>query len=390
MLDKDELLNILDSWSYWSKEPPKSIPRAVAPSTPVQPEIATVIQGVRRCGKSTLLRQIMDVHGIDKKNAVFINFEDPRLVNQLDHTLLEHIFSFSTQTRTSHLTFFLDEIQNVSHWQKWLSSKLEQQTPHQFVVTGSNSRLLAGELGTALTGRHVTLELFPFDLQEFHQVFKRGTLKSFLQKGGFPGVLKFAEPERLLRQYFRDIVERDVRERVSARQSQPLIMVAQMVFEAVGTELSIRRIAGASGLSPDTVNLYLQACEDAYLILGCPYFAYSEAKRTRRNKKYYVIDTALRRAVSSKVGEDLGKDFENLVYLTLRRKARHVCYWRGKGEVDFVVNTKSGVTPLQVSYGPPKERHETALQEFYAAFPHANEAIFVTPESYPELLEMEI
>ena len=390
MLSDDELLNILNSWSYRSEEPPKTIPRAIAPSTPLQPEIATVIQGVRRCGKSTLLRQLMQVHGIDRQSAMFVNFEDPRLINCLDHTLLEHIFTVSTRIWNSPLTFFLDEIQNVNQWQKWLSTKLEQQTPHRFVVTGSNSRLLGGELATALTGRHVTLELFPFDLLEFGWVFKRPTLQSFLEKGGFPAVLRFSDPEKLLQQYFQDIVERDVRERVSARQSQPLKAVAQMVFESVGAELSLRRIAGTMGLSPETVNLYLQACEDAYLIFGCPYFAYSEAKRTRRNKKYYVIDTALRRSVSSKLGSDLGKDFENLVFLTLRRKTRNVYYWREKGEVDFVVNTDRGVTPLQVSYGPPKERHEKALQEFYTVFPHANEAVFVTPESYVELLENEI
>ena len=159
-----------------------------------------------------------------------------------------------------------------------------------------------------------------------------------------------------------------------------------MVLESVGSALSLRRIAGALQLSPETVSHYLQACEDAYLIFSCPYFASSEAKRVRHNRKYYAIDTGLRRAISTRTGQDPGKDFENLVYLALRRKTANISYWKGKGEVDFVVNTKDGVTPIQVTYDAPQQRHEDALEEFYRQFPHANEAVFVTPESFGELL----
>ena len=132
------------------------------------------------------------------------------------------------------------------------------------------------------------------------------------------------------------------------------------------------------------------ACEDAYLLFSCPYFAYSEAKRTRRNKKFYSIDTGLRRAVSTKSGEDLGKDFENLVYLSLRQKTTDICYWKGKGEVDFVITTNNGVTPVQVSFGKIQKRHEDALAEFYTQFPHANEAVYVTPDSFLDLVETDL
>jgi uncharacterized protein len=117
-----------------------------------------------------------------------------------------------------------------------------------------------------------------------------GSLEQFIRRGGFPATLDFPQPEKLLQQYFLDIVEKDIRERVSAKSSRPLQAVAKMVLESVGSELSLRRIAGAVQLSPETVSHYLQACEDAYLIFSCPYFAYSEAKRARNNRKYYVID----------------------------------------------------------------------------------------------------
>ncbi len=88
---------------------------------------------------------------------------------------------------------------------------------------------------------------------------------------------------------------------------------------------------------------------------------------------------------TGKVGGDLGKDFENAVYLLLRRKVADVSYWKGKGEVDFVINTRQGLTPIQVTMGAPQQRHEAALEEFYQQFPYANEAIYVNPDSYRDL-----
>jgi len=324
----------------------------------------------------------MGSNNIRPEDAIFVNFEDPRLTQYLDHPLLEQICELAEENQHRPLTFFFDEIQHVANWQKWINSALEKRPLHTFVVTGSNGRLLGGELATSLTGRHLTTELFPFDLDEFRLLHNRGTLRNFLGKGGFPAALKIAEPERLLQQYFNDIIEKDVRERVSARSSRPLMAVAQMVFESVGSETSLRRIAGALQLSPETVSAYL-------LIFSCPYFAYSQAKRIRRSKKYYAIDTALRRAVTTRGGADLGKDFENLVYLTLRKKTTEVFYWRGKAEVDFVVNTASGVTPLQVTFKKPRGRHEAGLREFYEQFSHAAEAIYVTPETFEELVGFE-
>ena len=106
MLDDTSLQRILDDWSDWSKKPTKSVPRALASHCTITPEIVTVIQGVRRCGKSTLLHQLMTVKGISEDNAVFINFEDPRLINYLDHQLLEQIFRLCTTNKPSSLTFF--------------------------------------------------------------------------------------------------------------------------------------------------------------------------------------------------------------------------------------------------------------------------------------------
>lgn len=390
MTPNTALHHILTDWAAWSGQPAETVTRELGNHCVLTPKVVTVIQGVRRCGKSTLLRQLMAANQLPRTQTIFVNFEDPRLVDNLGPHLLDQIHDLATQGHGRNMTFFLDEIQNVSHWQQWLNTQLERNSGHTFVITGSNSQLLGGELASALTGRHLCHELFPFDFQEFQQLRKDGDLEQFIRYGGFPAVLSFPQPERLLLQYFQDIIEKDIRERVSARSSRPLQAVAKMVMESVGSELGLRRIAGAVQLSPETVNHYLQACEDAYLIFSCPYFAYSEAKRIRHNRKYYAIDAGLRRAISSRSGQDLGKDFENLVYLLLRRKTREVYYWKGKGEVDFVISTPAGITPIQVTWGEPLNRHEDALEEFYQHFPHANEALFVTPDSFLALAESQL
>ena len=389
-MNKADLQQILDDWSGWSVQLSDTVPRGLVGQCVLTPEVVTVIQGVRRCGKSTLLRQLMAANNIADQQAVFINFEDPRLLDELNTTLLDQIYSLATEGGRNKLTFFLDEIQNVASWQRWLNTRLEMNSGHSFVVTGSNSQLLGGELASSLTGRHLRHELFPFDFAEFQQRVQPGNIEQFIRRGGFPAVLDFPQPEKLLQQYFLDIVEKDIRERVSAKSSRPLQAMARMVLESVGSELSLRRIAGAIQLSPETVSHYLQACEDAYLIFSCHYFAYSEAKRVRHNRKYYAVDTGLRRAVSARSGQDLGKDFENLVYLVLRRTTADISYWKGKGEVDFVVNTARGVTPIQVTYSDPQSRHEEAIEEFFQQFPHANEAVYVTPKSFDSFTALEL
>lgn len=268
MLTNEDLQQILNDWSTGTLQSGQSIPRSLREQCLITSDVVTVIQGVRRCGKSTLLRQLMISNQIPRDQTVFINFEDPRLVNDLNHQLLEQLYQHSSAQTGKMMTFFFDEIQNVSYWQKWLNAKLESREGHRFIITGSNSQLLGGELATSLTGRHLRLELFPFDFPEFKQAIQGASLLDFIEQGGFPAALNFPEPQKLLQQYFLGIVEKDIRERVAAKSSRPLQAVAKMVMESVGSELSLRRIAGAVQLSPDTVSHYLQACEDAYLILA--------------------------------------------------------------------------------------------------------------------------
>lgn len=363
-------------WSFWEQQPPASVPRSLlARNVQLSPDLVTAIQGVRRCGKSTFMVQMAEALGtLGNPRAVFLNFEDPRLADTLSTDLLDDLVKFARCKvgPNDTITFFLDEIQTVPRWEKWLHVQTARPGKNTFVVTGSNASLLEGELATALTGRHHTLELFPFSFEEFRKVFPEGTLTEYFAKGGFPRFLAPGAPASMLREYFTDIVERDVRRHVAARSSVPLAQVAKTIFESTGSEMSFRKIAASFGTTPDTVRIYIEALTAAYLILPCPYFTFSERKRVVRPVKYYPIDLGMRAAIVTRTGIDTGKNFEAAVFHLLRRNYSEVYYWRDKGEVDFVLQTRRGVLPLQVtSAASPEERHLAALDEFARAHPQS-------------------
>lgn len=380
MLTKSELQNILADWSFWDKNPKKTIQRSVL-SKPIHldPDLPLIIQGVRRGGKSTILPQIMEQQNRPHERSIFVNFEDPRLTENLNHNLLDAILE-ATRARLGnleHCVFFFDEIQEVKGWERWFHARLERPLSASFVITGSSASLLAGELATVLTGRHRTLELSPFNFEEYKKIKPDGDFDSWMFEGGFPRALIDSEPAEILRGYFTQIIERDVRRHVAARSTAPLIRLIKTVYESTGSDLSLRSLAQTLDVTPDTIKVWLDACQQAYLVLACPFFTWSEKQRSARSHKYYPIDLGLRGAVVTKTGGDFGKRLETVVFHALRKRFQSVYYWKGKGEVDFVTQDTSGITPWQVTWDAPQERHEKALKEFKTAYPESNAPRFI-------------
>ncbi len=389
MLEHDQILDISDLWSQRNEDLSGFVQRRVTLPKELQSNVCLAIQGVRRCGKSTLMHQLIQQYRLEPNRCAFLNFEDPRLVNHLNTELLtSFVDAFRARhRRVKRLYFFLDEIQLVPQWEKWMRMQLDTPNDNYFIVTGSNASMLSGELSSALTGRHLKVELMPFSFAEANDR-QSTSLEDYLRFGGFPDPSVSPDGDLLLQQYFLDIVERDVRERVGATSAIAVRQVAQMVYESAGSELSLRRIAGAVGLAVETAQSYVEGCKSAYLFFECPYFAFNERKRASRNKKYYPVDTALRRVNVTPTGADLGKALECAVFLALRQRHNEVYYWRGKGEVDFVVREGNRVFPFQVTWHEPTERHHDALDEFYEAFPTSEEATFVTVDTFNEILNL--
>ena len=204
-----------------------------------QKDLVSVIQGVRRSGKSTLLYQIAEkLNILGTPQSVFLNFEDPRLGEEMSHTLLEKVREVGLANNPDRpVYFFFDAIQNVKLWEKWLHIQLERPKNCYFIVTGSNAALLGGKMASALTGRHLSYELFPFSFPEFLEMFPTKGLEDFLNLGGFPRAIQSEDPNQLLREYFVDIIQRDVRQHVAARSEVPLVQVAKAVDALINPTL---------------------------------------------------------------------------------------------------------------------------------------------------------
>ncbi len=357
------------------------ITREVLQKIELRKDLVTTIQGVRRSGKSIFMKQIIEHYSIQAE-SIYINFEDPRLSDLLDYKLLDLIVEYHEKTKRKNYYYFLDEIQNVENWEKWLHVQVAKKKRY-FIISGSNSKLLAGKLGTALTGRHLSVEIFPFSFEEFKK-FTKKDLTHYLVEGGFPLALSVDHPKSLLKDYYSDIIERDVKRQVAARSSRMLLQLAKAIFESAGSELSLRNLANAFETTADTVKIYIEAFEACYLILSCSYFTFSERKSLVRPKKYYPIDNGLRESIITKTGKDEGKRFEIFIFLLLRKKYSEVFYWRSKKEIDFIVETPNGIQPIQVTIGEIKIRHQEAAEEFALEYPKALPCFYVSLNNLKE------
>lgn len=319
-----------------------------------------LITGVRRGGKSSLMRLVCD--DVRKKgtvpvaNLLYLNFEDERFVGFTvkDFELLYETY-LETEAPRGRKYFFLDEIQNIEGWEKWVNRLYEFEDVKIF-VTGSNAAMLGSEISTALTGRNRQIRNWPFSFREFlafkgfhvdeKTLFRRERrveikrfFRHYLQTGGFPEVLRIGDPT-LLEQYFKDIIYRDVIARYSIRNIREIKELALYLASNAGTIQSYKNIRGLIGVkSLNTVRNYLQALEDVFLFFSVDLFAYSVKRQIYNPSKVYSIDTALSRSISFAFSQNFGRAYENVVFLELLRRNQDVYYWKSaKGrEVDFIV-----------------------------------------------------
>ncbi len=313
---------------------------------------AIVLSGIRRCGKSTLLHQLIK----KTTNYCYFNFEDTRLINfePEDFEKLNDIFMEDNQECEY---YFFDEIQNAPKWEIFVRAMLDKQK--KFIITGSNASLLSKELGTRLTGRHLRYELFPFSFKEM-LVFtnKKPCIESFeeyLNKGGFPDYLKFNKSE-ILQELLNDIIARDIIVRHRLREAKTVKDMALYLLTNVGKEFSYNGLKTLFNLgSTNSALSFVSYFEDSYLLFTIPKFDYSLKKQLVNPKKVYAIDNGLSNVNSASFSLDKGRMLENIVFLHLRRKYKEIFYFKEKNECDFLLKEKNQIiSAIQVCY----ELHE--------------------------------
>ncbi|MEN8227724.1 MAG: ATP-binding protein [Bacteroidota bacterium] len=298
---------------------------------------ALILTGIRRCGKSTYMYQLMQKTG---RVCFFLNLDDPRLYG-FDLNDFPRVLEIISEGKYEYL--FFDEIQLVDKWERFVR-QLVDLGEHHIVLSGSNATMLSRELGTHLSGRHISKELFPFSYEEFLNCTEtqRGidTVKSYLETGGFPAYVKSRYPE-MLSDVLNDIIYRDISVRFGVRNHHALQQLSLYLISNVGkliTANSLRKLLPVASTS--TMMEYLNYFENAYLAFYLPMFSYSYKKQIQNPRKVYAIDTGMVSANSTSFSNDEGRKFENLVFLSLRRRHNEIFYFSGKGECDFVICKK--------------------------------------------------
>ncbi|MCK5625200.1 ATP-binding protein [Candidatus Pacearchaeota archaeon] len=348
MLTKAKLKEIIEIQNKEIKKRTNFVERDKLKDTHISKSFARIISGIRRCGKSTLLIQLMK----KEKKVYYLNLSDPRLQGfEFKHFMLaDEIFKELFGEKG---VYFFDEIQEISEWEKYIRFLVDNKS--KVVLTGSNASMLSKELGTKLTGRHLTTELFPFSYKEF-LIFTKlkpeiKSYKKYFQKGGFPEYLE-NDLDEILHELLKDVVIRDVAIRHNIKNLNNLNKLVNYLITNVGKEFSYNSLKKIIHIaSVQTVIDFISYLEDSYLVFTLPKFDYSFKKQQVAPKKIYSIDNGLSNANSISFSKDVGKMLENQVFLELKRKGGELFYFQEKGECDFLVKEKNKITKaIQVCY----------------------------------------
>ena len=343
---------------------------------PEVPGSATVVLGMRRTGKTFLLYQRMNdllASGVPKERMLHVNFEDDRLLGMTVEDLRyipEVYYQMFPENRGRRCYFFFDEIQNIRHWESFVRRMVDT-ADVQVYLSGSSAKLLSREVATAMRGRSVEIENFPFSFEEFliyHKYFEtiprnissasrsklQNAMEKFFAVGGMPAVQDVSDTVRaaMLQGYVNTVIYKDVAERHEVANSQALKFTMQMVFNNPARQLSVRKITDylksqQISTSRESISDYLDWLADAYLLHKVSLYSESAMKRRTNPDKYYLNDVGIVRAMRIKHALDQGPLLENLVYLQLRRQGFHVEYviTADGSEVDFIA-----FRPMQNDY----------------------------------------
>ena len=312
---------------------------------------ALVIKGIRRCGKSTLLKQL--ILGKGSLSFFYFNFDDERIYGfsvEDFQTLMETFIETYGQAKN----IFFDEIQNVNGWELFVNRLLRE--GNKVFVTGSNSNLLSKELGTHLTGRHVDLELYPFSFSEYLssrgiEYPLRGPLttiqraeimrefKNYYLYGGMPEVV-ISRSDLSILQLTSDIIQKDIMVRYGIRHPQELRKLLNFILGATSSEMTSRSLSRSLQIkSEKTVGKYVEYLEDAYLIFEVRRYDPKLKNISRNPRKYYSIDNGITLKNLPSFIEKKGALLENLVALDLKRVGKEFYYYKNANgaEVDFII-----------------------------------------------------
>jgi uncharacterized protein len=319
------------------------------------------LAGVRRSGKTFLffdtIRRLAE-QGVDRRRIVYLNFEDDRLhpisTEELD-LVLRCVHELFPETLGQRVFMFLDEVQNVPGWERWVR-RIQDTEDVEVYVTGSSSQLLSRDLASALRGRSITFEVFPLSFREIlafrgiavtphsaeNESLVRGALETYLAWGGFPEIVLAEDALRplILEEYASLMLYRDVVERYGVRNEKLMRELLRHAFRNTACLINVSKLhrdfqSLGFSVSKNTLFEYLGYLEDAFLLFLVPKQDQSLRKQAHNPRKLHVIDPGLVAAFKANPGRDVGHKLETAVFLEIRRRRKDLFYYVNSNEVDL-------------------------------------------------------
>ena len=345
-------------------------------------ELVKVMTGIRRSGKSVMLelvKQELLEMGVRAEQFISINFEDMRYLHLCTAQVLHQEILTRAEGIAGKVYLFFDEIQEVKDWEKCVNS-LRVALDCDIYITGSNAKLLSGELATYLGGRYVEFVIYPFSFAEFLELYRPTTPQATVQQcfqqyllfGGMPYLSRLNYQEEPVRQYLSDLYDsvqlKDIIKRNKVRDVDLLERILAYVMANVGTTFSAGSLtkffkSEQRSVSPETVLNYIRYCCDAYLFYQVKRQDLQGKQILATSEKYYIADHGIREAVFGGNMRDINLVLENIVFLELLRRGYTVTVGKaGEKEVDFVCGKRGETLYVQVTYLLASE--ETIAREF--------------------------
>lgn len=361
----------------------------------IDKDVIKVLTGIRRSGKSVMLKLLMEElknRGINENQFIYINFENLKYRNLKNYERLYDFILNKIDDKYKSYYIFLDEIQEVEEWERCVNSlRVDEDFNFDIYITGSNAKLLSGELSTYLAGRYIEFVVYPFSFKEFFEIIQeknqeikvKEAFQKYVKFGGMPFLhnldYNFEASMQYLQDLYASIILKDITQRNNIRDTDLLERIINYVVMNIGNTFSATSISKFfksenRKVATETILNYIKACEEAFLVYRVARNDLLGKKILNVNEKYYIADHGIREAIMENNQKNINQILENIVYFEMLRRGYNVKIGKVDNlEVDFVCKKNDETIYIQVSYllasEDTKEREFSVLENIKDNYP---------------------